>query len=194
MKMAADLGDRAPEPSALSNLLNDASAKRSSDALPLEVLHNLQHQHEWKDLRVETLSAVSISSLPTLDLTRTMSPSRSLSRPSVGKLLTGIPPRHIYVHPDFQAHLVKNDMRVDDFPIQREWILPMSIGEKWTLRMFCEVFDLLPPRSLLLGANGVQHRDAKRLLLAMMSHNGMGGDGTIAYYIMQEGDVKPRQN
>jgi len=46
----------------------------------------------------------------------------------------------------------------------------------------------------LVGANGFKHQDAKRILLAILSHNGMGGDGTIVYYIMQEGDVKPRQN
>lgn len=33
----------------------------------------------------------------------------------------------------------------------------------------------------------------KRLLLAMVD-KGMGGDGTVVYYIVQEGDVKPRQN
>jgi tRNA-splicing endonuclease subunit Sen15 len=33
----------------------------------------------------------------------------------------------------------------------------------------------------------------KRLLLAMVD-KGMGGDGTIVYYIVQDGIVKPRQN
>lgn len=33
----------------------------------------------------------------------------------------------------------------------------------------------------------------KRLLLAMVDR-GMGGDGTVVYYIVQEGAVKPRQN
>ncbi len=28
----------------------------------------------------------------------------------------------------------------------------------------------------------------------MRAHEGMGGDGTVVYYIMQEGEVKPRQN
>jgi tRNA-splicing endonuclease subunit Sen15, fungi type len=40
----------------------------------------------------------------------------------------------------------------------------------------------------------VTHQDAKRVLLAMKAHQGMGGDGTIVYYIVQEGEVKPRQN
>lgn len=70
----------------------------------------------------------------------------------------------------------------------------MNIGEKWTLKRFCTVFDALPPRAVLLGAGSHGHQDAKRVLLAMVSHQGKGGDGTIVYYLMQEGEVKPRQN
>jgi hypothetical protein len=33
----------------------------------------------------------------------------------------------------------------------------------------------------------------KRLLLAMVDRE-MGGDGTVVYYVVQEGNVKPRQN
>lgn len=33
----------------------------------------------------------------------------------------------------------------------------------------------------------------KRLLLAMVDR-GMGGEGTVVYYVVQEGAVKPRQN
>lgn len=39
-----------------------------------------------------------------------------------------------------------------------------------------------------------EHRDQKRMLLGMKAREGVGGDGTVVYYIMQEGDVKPRQN
>ncbi|KAJ5468404.1 tRNA-splicing endonuclease subunit Sen15 [Penicillium sp. IBT 31633x] len=34
---------------------------------------------------------------------------------------------------------------------------------------------------------------SQRLLLAMID-KGMGGDGTVAYYVVHEGEVKPRQN
>ena len=94
----------------------------------------------------------------------------------------------------------------------------MSLGEKWTLKKFCAVFDALPAREALevavandddgggaagaagaacaAGAAGIDldWKDAKRVLMGMLSTNGMGGDGTIVYYIMQEGEVKPRQN
>ncbi|KKK25644.1 hypothetical protein AOCH_005617 [Aspergillus ochraceoroseus] len=38
-----------------------------------------------------------------------------------------------------------------------------------------------------------QEWGGKRLLLAMID-KGMGGDGTVVYYVVQEGAVKPRQN
>lgn len=37
-------------------------------------------------------------------------------------------------------------------------------------------------------------KDSKRVILGMLAHNGFGGDGTVTYYVMQEGEVKPRQN
>ena len=72
----------------------------------------------------------------------------------------------------------------------------MSLGEKWTLKKFCTVFDALPEREGLETEDGgdLTWKDAKRVLMGMLSTNGMGGDGTIVYYIMQEGEVKPRQN
>ena len=73
-------------------------------------------------------------------------------------------------------------------------MLPLSIGETWTLTRFCDVFDALPKREALQGANGFRHQDVKRVILAMVGHQGRGGDGTVVYYVMQEGDVKPRQN
>ena len=44
------------------------------------------------------------------------------------------------------------------------------------------------------GQDVHEHKDQKRVLLGMRAHDGVGGDGTVVYYIMQEGEVKPRQN
>lgn len=94
--------------------------------------------------------------------------------------------------------MIKNAIKEADIPVETEWVLPIALGEKWTLRRFAEVFDSLPDREPLmwmnLEENREPHRDAKRVLLAMLSHAGSGGDGTFVYYVMQEGDVKPRQN
>lgn len=102
-----------------------------------------------------------------------------------------------------------------DLAVQREFVLPLALGEKWTLRRFCGVFDSLPHREVLrihpdsgsggtrnAAANGstptggrvYEHKDQKRVLLGMRASEGSGGDGTVVYYIMQEGEVKPRQN
>jgi hypothetical protein len=98
--------------------------------------------------------------------------------------------------------------------VQREFVLPLSLGEKWTLGRFSGLFDHLPERDVIrlqvggshsgrqgngtANANGRpawhEHHDHKRVLLGMKAREGGGGDGTVIYYIMQEGEVKPRQN
>lgn len=95
-------------------------------------------------------------------------------------------------------------MSDESFEIQREWVLPVSLAERWSLKQFSWVFDGLPARDSIKiskessdgEASGLEFtwQDNKRVLLGMLAHNGMGGDGTISYYIMQEGEVKPRQN
>ena len=42
-------------------------------------------------------------------------------------------------------------------------------------------------------ARATKEWGGKRLLLAMVD-KGMGGEGTVVYYVVQEGAVKPRQN
>ena len=43
------------------------------------------------------------------------------------------------------------------------------------------------------AARATKEWGGKRLLLAMVD-KGMGGEGTVVYYVVQEGAVKPRQN
>jgi len=139
----------------------------------------------------------------------------------------------MYIHPDLQKRILRQSISENRIERQREWVLPQSIGEKWTLKRFCQIFDELPEREPVQiradeaetvevdakavsdggqqgtaagstnGANGAVHspgsagfewKDSKRVVLGMLAHNGMGGDGTVAYYIMQEGEVKPRQH
>jgi tRNA-splicing endonuclease subunit Sen15, fungi type len=190
-----------PAPSALTTLIDSASAKHPANALPLEVLHNLRYQHSWASLRFHpspssSIDTAALANLNNNDALHSPSPSTApepLDRPPV-PLVSGIPPRSIYTHPDFQAHLLAHSLTDSDIPAQFEWVLPMNVGEKWTLKRFCAVFDSLPARAPLQGAGPHSHQDAKRVLLAMVSHQGRGGDGTIVYYLMQEGDIKPRQN
>jgi tRNA-splicing endonuclease subunit Sen15, fungi type len=83
--------------------------------------------------------------------------------------------------------------------VEREWVLPMHLNEKWSLRQFAGVFDAVDEESPEgdgegqegEGAEGVRkkRRGGKRLLLAMLSD-----DSTVVYYVIHDGIVKPRQN
>jgi tRNA-splicing endonuclease subunit Sen15, fungi type len=261
--------------------------------LPLEILHNLQHQHSWTDLRLHTVSPgtklVDVSSLtpstaagnttksvpdPSIlagsvrSRSRSRSPSPStlhsssphqqrhqLSGSAASEpvyLISGLPPRHAYIHPDFQAHLIRRNIPVKDVVIQREYVLPLGLNEKFSLKKLSGVFDALSKRAAMEltshtcrgagdvdvsatstkgngigngkskgeedvelagdegatsqkeGTNdatqredlGINWTDAKRVLMGMVTRSGKGGggDGTVVYYVVQEGEVKPRQN
>ena len=193
-----------PTPSALSSLLVSASAKVPTDALPLEVLHNLQYQHSWSELRLHPPSSSSIDTTSLVDIGGPDSSLHGLTllRPVMNHLISGMPPRLVYTHPDLQTGLLAHSMTDEDLAPQREWVLPMRLGEKWSLRRLSEIFDSLPARDVLwpsISASAshrptYSHQDVKRVLLAMVGHQGKGGDGTVVYYVMQDGDVKPRQN
>jgi tRNA-splicing endonuclease subunit Sen15 len=155
--------------------------------LATQIQHNLQYQHSWAALAIHTHSP--LTSLP-------------LPRP----IISGLPPKRAYIHPDEQAAVIKAEhdtgKKIEQIP-EREWVLPTHIKEKWTLSGFTKVFTALgvvPP-----GGNGQDEDDEddekpvgdrwqgenrqKRLLLATLDE-----DSTVTYYIMHDGIVKPRQN
>ena len=98
------------------------------------------------------------------------------------------------MHPDQQVEELKAGVRDEDVGVQREWVLPTHLLEKWSLRRFAEVFAAVgdaPPEDdggeVLKGGKG--RRGGKRVLLATL-----GDDSTVVYYIVHDGIVKPRQN
>ena len=181
--------------------------------LAVQVLHNLQYQHDWTSLQIHTHSPIPHPSQPSL-----------LPRP----LISGLPPRRIYVHPDEQVEMLQAGLKEEDVPVEKEWVLPTHLKEKWSLRRFAQVFDAvdetLPAGEVDQGdANDYRRkcvhankgekskiendtesrggradkrqwadktrRGGQRLLLATISD-----DSTIVYYIVHDGLVKPRQN
>lgn len=70
----------------------------------------------------------------------------------------------------------------------REYVLPVDLREKWTLRQMAAVFDALPSPLGGTGRAG-ETKDKKRLLMAVV-----GEDSTVVYYFVHDGIVKPRQN
>ncbi len=109
------------------------------------------------------------------------------------------------MHPDDQVEELKNVPKDGEIKIEREWVLPTHLQEKWSLRRLAEVFDSIdeePPAnehedensaSRDTDAGGIKsskkRRGGKRVLLAIL-----GDDSTVVYYIVHDGMVKPRQN
>lgn len=135
----------------------------------------------------------------------THSPITSLPLPR--PLISGVPPRRAYIHPDEQVELLQAEHetgeKVDIGP-ELEWVLPTHLIEKWSLAKFAAVFDgvgTVPPLSYkgedvppsedgeLVGQQWRGNNRQKRILLATL-HD----DSTVVFYIMHDGIVKPRQN
>lgn len=100
------------------------------------------------------------------------------------------------MHPDQQVEELKAGIKDEEVDVEREWVLPTHLLEKWSLRRFAEVFDAVgeePPEDER-GQDDARRvtgkrRGGKRVLLATL-----GDDSTVVYYIVHDGIVKPRQN
>ena len=149
------------------------------------VLENLRDQHHWTNIHTHSHTSDGSTTLP-----RT--------------LISGLPPKRIYIHPDEQAEAIEIEGKTGKKPEgtqepEHEWVLPVHVDEKWTMARFAEVFDaieVLPPHATPpaeeIGPSGKDWRGKdrlKRVLMAMV-HD----DSTVVYYIMHDGIVKPRQN
>lgn len=179
-------------PSAVTTLISSQPQPSTPNmALSLEILHNLEHQHQWTDLKIHQ--------------------PFSLSQKQSIPLISGTPPQPTYIHPDEQAYLLDHHISMKDIPKNREWVIPTAQGEKWTLSRLAGLHDSLPSRTADFLLDSVNLEEAtkdiqdyvklkrespwggKRALLAMVNR-GLGGDGTVVYYVTMEGTPKPRQN
>lgn len=175
----------APVTSHLQETLS-AATPDSRHALPLvnlaeAVAYNLRYEHNWTDVHIHFTSPVD--------------PSQALPRP----LLSGVPHTRIYVHPDEQIENLAREKRGEKVEqvIEREWVLPSHLREKWSLRRFAQSFDAVneaPPAGdagseALIQSSVRPRRGGKRMLLATL-----GDDSTVVYYVIHDGIVKPRQN
>jgi len=191
--MAPSAIDLQSPSSALENILNkNKSTLQESPhpehlhSLASTILYNLQYQHDWTSLSIHTHSTLTGQCLP---------------RP----IISGLPPRRAYIHPDEQVEILKAEHEtgesIKQYP-EQEWVLPAHLGEKWSLKDFAAVFDALDTvphteddvldeanEEDTVGQQWQGNNRQKRLLLATL-HD----DSTVVYYIMHDGIVKPRQN
>lgn len=194
------------EPSAITKITRNDTPQDTTlipqhlHHLALQVRHSLQYEHQWTQLKLHIHSPITNEILP---------------RP----LISGLPPKRLYIHPDEQAELLKaeadrlktlrkgdvngskpsEDMDTSYAQPEPEWVLPAQLREKWSLRKMAEVFDSIshaPPEndSVTACSNASnppnqKWRRTKRVVLATV-----GDDSTVVYYIIHDGLVKPRQN
>lgn len=184
-----------PAASALQEILTASRSSLDKSAQPAHlchlssvVVHNLQFEHNWTSVALHTHSPLT---------------KARLSRP----IISGLPPKKAYVHPDEQVEILKaqhTSGETVELRPEREWVLPTHLQEKMSLAKFATVFDALdvvpPPgpgeseepengAGEAVGARWQGTNRQKRLLLATV-HD----DSTVVYYIMHDGIVKPRQN
>lgn len=119
--------------------------------------------------------------------------------------------------------MLENKIKEDELKPEPMFVVPTVKGQAWSLRHMAVVFDRLPEfteqareqdgESLdVTTADDLEKQEklaryytkkeealrtgewgSQRVLLAMVD-KGMGGEGTVVYYVVQEGEVKPRQN
>jgi tRNA-splicing endonuclease subunit Sen15 len=164
--------------SELDNLIASNTPKNSSPEsvyyhnLALQVLHNLQYQQRWTNLQIHTASPIT-------------------QKPLVRPIVSGLPPRRLYIHPDEQIDMLKAGQVTVTAQPEPEWVLPTHLREGWSLKRFAEIFDaigIVPPAEDVKSKQN-QWRTTKRVLLATLQD-----DSTVVYYIVHDGIVKPRQN
>ncbi len=192
------------EPSAITKVVKNDTPQDTPSIpehlhhLAIQVRHSLEYEHQWTRLQIHIHSPVTLEILP---------------RP----LISGLPPKRLYIHPDEQVELLKAEadrkkkFRNDDANGSKpdedtdasyaqpelEWVLPTHLREKWSLRKMAEVFDSIshvPPDDSSTPSNvsnppNEKWRSTKRMALATV-----GDDSTVVYYIIHDGLVKPRQN
>ncbi|KAJ5444189.1 uncharacterized protein N7458_008061 [Penicillium daleae] len=201
------------EPSALTKLIESASASGNPlAATTIQILHNLQHQHLWTFLQIHDISTTSNATDPNTP------DSIAFNDPQT--LISGIPPHRVYTHPDEQLYMLDKGIAEDDLRPERLFVIPTAQGQKWSLRRMAAAFDSLAALEVSENEEAVSSNESvdpekakkldeyyerkeraretkewgtRRALLAM-TNRGMGGEGTVVYYVVQEGDVKPRQN
>jgi tRNA-splicing endonuclease subunit Sen15 len=211
----------APTPSALTTLVSKSSSDPIS-ALTTQVVHNLQHQHLWTSLRIHTSAAdfITLSDFQNLPSTATPTPLISgipphlaYSHPDeqlymleLGLRDDDLEPERVFVLATTQAQswtLRKLAAVFDGLPQPGTVETPPPPDDTTTANGQQHVEDVKSDggKAAKLARYYERRREAmvskewggKRLLLAVVDRT-MGGDGTVVYYVVQEGNVKPRQN
>ncbi|KAL4965882.1 uncharacterized protein BDV14DRAFT_52124 [Aspergillus stella-maris] len=194
-----------PVPSALSTLISSASSEITSSTTH-QVFHNLQHQHLWTSLQIHELNTkIPISLISGIPPHRVYThPDEQLYMVERGLREEDVELDRMFVIPTVQGQAWSLERMAGVFDA-----LPEPGGEeeagtateeaeeqtedgegKVDKEKAAKLAEYYEYRS---KARRTGEWGSKRVLLAMID-KGMGGEGTVTYYVVQEGTVKPRQN
>ncbi|KAL4871570.1 tRNA-splicing endonuclease subunit Sen15 [Aspergillus spectabilis] len=201
------LSPQIPNPSALTTLVSSTlspTATTTLSATTHQILHNLQHQHLWNSLKIHDLPtsfpASLISGIPPHRVYT--HPDEQLYMVERGLREEDIELDRMFVLPTVQGQswsLGKLAGIFDALPDPAEDDETQLQGQSGEESDQADGIDAEKATKLAeyynyrMRARRTEEWGGKRLLLAMID-KGMGGEGTVVYYVVQEGTVKPRQN
>ncbi|KAL3478735.1 hypothetical protein BJX99DRAFT_256150 [Aspergillus californicus] len=192
-----------PEPSALTSLVS--SAPESDNPLShttYQVLHNLQYQHLWTSLKIHDLSTTfPVSLISGIPPHRVYThPDEQLYMVERGLREEDVELDRMFVLPTVQGQswsLGKTAAVFDALPEPTEEEVEGQTSDvvedaqqETNAEKAAKLAEYYEYRT---KARRTGEWGGKRLLMAMID-KGMGGEGTVVYYVAQEGTVKPRQN
>ncbi|KAL4922699.1 tRNA-splicing endonuclease subunit Sen15 [Aspergillus aurantiobrunneus] len=192
-----------PNPSALTTLISTTDTPLA--ATTHQIFHNLQHQQLWTSLKIHDLpTKFPISLISGIPPHRVYThPDEQLYMVERGLREEDVELDRMYVIPTVQGQpwsLEKMAAVFDALPgpadeeveaeAEAEEQTSDAIGDGTNADKAARLAEYYEYRA---KARRTGVWGAKRLLLAMVDA-GMGGEGTVVYYIVQEGTVKPRQN
>lgn len=164
--------------------------------LALQIAHNLHYQHLWTDIYLHHNTP-------------------SLREKNCRPILSGLPPRRIYVHPDEQIALLQEKKKKEqkdeegknggggdggmmpEIAREREWVLPSQVREKWSLRRLGEVFDSIervPSSSSRVGSRDDEAEEGEEgeavLLFGRLRNEDDGDEGGEEEKVREKEDGK----
>ncbi|KAL3461516.1 hypothetical protein BJX64DRAFT_158244 [Aspergillus heterothallicus] len=189
-----------PNPSALTTFVS--SELSTSSATTSQVLHNLHHQHLWTSLKVHDLElSFPISLISGIPPHRVYThPDEQLYMVEHGLREEDVELDRMFVLPTVQGQSWSLERMSAVFDA-----VPTPGDEEADSEVQTTDDSVVDGTDSDKAAKLAQYYDyrvkarrtaewgGKRLLLAMID-KGTGGEGTVVYYVAQEGTVKPRQN
>ncbi|KAL2848116.1 tRNA-splicing endonuclease subunit Sen15 [Aspergillus pseudoustus] len=192
-----------PNPSSLTTFVSSESDPVTTTcATTSQVIHNLQYQHLWTSLKVHHLNlSFPVSLISGIPPHRVYThPDEQLYMVEHGLREEDVELDRMFVLPTVQGQswsLEKMAGVFDALPSPGDEDAESEAQSADDAATDGTTADkaakLAKYYEYRVKARQTGEWGCKRLLLAMID-KGMGGEGTVVYYVAQEGTVKPRQN